>query len=439
MTITLKHDHDADDYRHIDANEFAHLDTSSVTLLDLREPDEVLVHPIAGAINIPFGNIGHIGDALSDIPKSKPVVVFCRVGDWSTQVCEILADRGYDAVNLDGGYEALREAAAGEPGDARAESNPSEKGQPEGRSGSGTSSPSAASGSAPVMPPVAPVTLTAPVSSKAKTGDGTVSSGTATPQLLHVDAKGLKCPGPIVAVADALRDQPVGTRLKAEATEDAFCSDIAVWAERTGNRLIDLRRDDEGIIHVELEKTAAQPAGRSLGANPSAAAAAAPADAGGDVLHDKTFVVFSGDLDKTIAVFIMANGAAAMGRKVTIFFTFWGLNILRRPKRVRTNKNLIERMFGFMMPRGTRKLGLSRMNMGGLGAAMIRWIMKSKNVASLEELMRQAKEHGVRLVACQMSMDIMGIRKEELIDGVELGGVSTFLGSGETSDMSLFV
>ncbi|OZG59673.1 pyridine nucleotide-disulfide oxidoreductase [Bifidobacterium myosotis] len=441
MTITLKHDHDADDYRHIDANEFAHLDTSSVTFLDLRAPDEVLVHPIAGAINIPFENIGHIGDALSDIPKSKPVVVFCRVGDWSTQVCEILADRGYDAVNLDGGYEALREAAAGESGDARAESNPSEKGQSEGQSGSGSSSHAAASGSAPVMPPVAPVTLTAPVSSKAKTGDGTASSGTATPQLLHVDAKGLKCPGPIVAVADALRDQPVGTRLKAEATEDAFCSDIAVWAERTGNRLIDLRRDDEGIIHVELEKTAApaRPAGRPLGANPSAAAAAAPTDAGGDVLHDKTFVVFSGDLDKTIAVFIMANGAAAMGRKVTIFFTFWGLNILRRPKRVRTNKNLIERMFGFMMPRGTRKLGLSRMNMGGLGAVMIRWIMKSKNVASLEELMRQAKEHGVRLVACQMSMDIMGIRKEELIDGVELGGVSTFLGSGETSDMSLFV
>ena len=159
----------------------------------------------------------------------------------------------------------------------------------------------------------------------------------------------------------------------------------------------------------------------------------------GDVRHDKTFVVFSGDLDKTIAVFIMANGAAAMGRKVTIFFTFWGLNILRKPKRVRVRKTLIERMFGMMMPRGTRKLGLSRMNMGGIGAKMIRWIMKSKNVESLESLMKQATDHGVRLVACQMSMDIMGIHQEELIDGVELGGVSTFLGSGETSDMSLFV
>lgn len=135
----------------------------------------------------------------------------------------------------------------------------------------------------------------------------------------------------------------------------------------------------------------------------------------------------------------MANGAAAMGRPVTIFFTFWGLNILRRPKKVKVKENIVEKMFGFFMPRGTKKLGLSRMNMGGLGAKMIRWIMKEKGVSSLEELIQSAIDHGVRLVACQMSMDIMGIRKEELIDGVELGGVSTFLGSGELSDMSLFI
>ena len=155
--------------------------------------------------------------------------------------------------------------------------------------------------------------------------------------------------------------------------------------------------------------------------------------------NDKTFVVFSGDLDKTIAAFIMANGSAAMGRRVTMFFTFWGLNILRRPEKVSVTKSLIERMFGFMMPRGTGKLGLSRMNMGGLGAKMIRGIMNEKGVSTLEELIDSARIHGVRLVACQMSMDIMGIKKEELIDGVELGGVSTFLGSGEQSDMSLFI
>ncbi|MGN0806272.1 MAG: DsrE/DsrF/DrsH-like family protein, partial [Candidatus Coproplasma sp.] len=155
--------------------------------------------------------------------------------------------------------------------------------------------------------------------------------------------------------------------------------------------------------------------------------------------NGKTFVVFSGDLDKTIAAFIMANGAAAMGREVTIFFTFWGLNILRKPEKVKVKKTFIEKMFGFMMPRGTKKLGLSRMNMGGAGAKMIRSVMKSKGVSSLEELIQNAIAHGVRLVACQMSMDIMGIKREELIDGVELGGVATFLGSGEQSDMSLFI
>ncbi|MBO7690398.1 MAG: DsrE/DsrF/DrsH-like family protein, partial [Clostridia bacterium] len=155
--------------------------------------------------------------------------------------------------------------------------------------------------------------------------------------------------------------------------------------------------------------------------------------------HEKTMVVFSGDLDKTIAACIMANGAAALGRPVTIFFNFWGLNVLRRPEKVRVKKNLIETAFGLMMPRGTKKLGLSRMNMGGAGALMIRWIMKQNGISSLEELIDDAIKHGVRLVACQMSMDIMGIKQEELIDGIELGGVATMLGSAEKSDMTYFI
>ena len=211
------------------------------------------------------------------------------------------------------------------------------------------------------------------------------------------------------------------TRIRVEATEDAFYSDIRIWCERTGNQLDSLSAAD-GVIHAEITRRTAQKSSEPVPEH-----------------NDKTFVVFSGDLDKTIAAFIMANGAAAMGRRVTMFFTFWGLNILRRPEKVRTGKNLIETMFGIMMPRGTKQLGLSRMNMGGAGAKMIRWIMREKGISSLEELIDSAKAHGVRIVACQMSMDIMGIRTEELIDGVELGGISTFLGSGEQSDMSLFI
>ena len=205
-----------------------------------------------------------------------------------------------------------------------------------------------------------------------------------------------------------------------EATEDAFASDIQVWCERTGNQLDELTVGN-GVVRARITRADKQE----------------PPVAGRQ--NDKTFVVFSGYLDKTIAAFIMANGAAAMGRKVTMFFTFWGLNILRRANRIRVKKSLIEKMFGIMMPRGTTHLGLSRMNMGGAGAKMIRAIMKQKGISSLEELVASAKAHGVRIVACQMSMDIMGIRQEELIDGVELGGVATFLGSGEESDMSLFI
>lgn len=336
--------------KNISAEDFAKLDFSKVTLLDLREADEVLVSGIEGAINIPFSQVSK---RLDDVPKDIPVYVFCRTGDWSEEVAEILADRGYDAYNLAGGFKAYKEYIANaEP--------------------------------------------------------------------VYIDAKGLKCPGPIVKVADAVKGLADGQKVFVEATEDAFASDIAVWCQRTGNNLEKLEVKS-GVIEAIIEKRT----------KPAESVTALP--------DGKTFVVFSGDLDKTIAAFIMANGAAAMGREVTIFFTFWGLNILRRTEKVKTQKGFIEKMFGIMMPRGTKKLGLSRMNMGGAGAKMIRAVMKSKGVSSLEELIQNAIDHGVRLVACQMSMEIMGIKQEELIDGVELGGVATFLGSGEQSNMSLFI
>nr|WP_281201164.1 DsrE/DsrF/DrsH-like family protein [Orenia metallireducens] len=150
-------------------------------------------------------------------------------------------------------------------------------------------------------------------------------------------------------------------------------------------------------------------------------------------------VVFSGELDRAIASFIIANGAAAMGSEVTLFFTFWGLNILRKKEEVKVKKSMMDKMFGKMMPQGSEKLPLSNMNMFGMGAKMIRKVMKDKGVDSLEALIGQAKLNGVRLVACQMSMDVMGIKKEELIEGVEVGGVASFLSDAEESNMSLFI
>ncbi|MDP3130912.1 MAG: DsrE/DsrF/DrsH-like family protein, partial [Bacillota bacterium] len=145
------------------------------------------------------------------------------------------------------------------------------------------------------------------------------------------------------------------------------------------------------------------------------------------------------DLDKAIAAFIIASGAASMGKKVSLFFTFWGLNILRRPKRVRVRKSFIERMFGFMMPRGAGRLPISNMNMLGMGPAMIKGIMKKKNVDSLQTLMASAREMGVKIIACAMSMDIMGIKQEELIDGIEIAGVATYLGDTTEANHNLFI
>ena len=243
----------------------------------------------------------------------------------------------------------------------------------------------------------------------------------AVPKAHFVDAKGLKCPGPIVQVDDAVKNALVGDEIQVEADEKAFLSDIEVWCQRTGNELKSLSEKD-GVIYATIVKRDAPPAHER-----------------NDFEHAKTFVVFSGDLDKAIASFIMANGAAAMGRSVTMFFTFWGVSILRRPEKVRVKKSLIGKMFGFMMPRGSKKLGLSRMNFGGIGAKMIRAVMKQNGVSSLEELIESARQKGVKFVACQMSMELMGITAEELIDGVELGGVATMLGSTEKSDLTYFI
>ncbi|MCL2320712.1 MAG: DsrE/DsrF/DrsH-like family protein [Oscillospiraceae bacterium] len=155
--------------------------------------------------------------------------------------------------------------------------------------------------------------------------------------------------------------------------------------------------------------------------------------------NNKNFIIFSGDFDKAIASFIMANAAAAMGRKVSMFFTFWGLNILRKSEKVNVKKDFISKMFGAMMPRGSKKLSLSKMNMFGIGTKMMRKIMKDKNVTCLEDLIKTAQKNGVELLACAMSMDIIGIKKEELIDGVKLAGAAAMLSNAEESDMSLFI
>jgi len=152
-----------------------------------------------------------------------------------------------------------------------------------------------------------------------------------------------------------------------------------------------------------------------------------------------TIVLFSGDLDKAIAAFIIANGAAAYDHDVTIFFTFWGLNTMRKDEVVHVKKNWLEKAFGWMMPRGANKLGLSKMNMLGMGPNMIKHVMKKHNALSLPQLIELAQEQGVKLVACTMTMDLLGLQKEELIDDMEFAGVAAYLGDATQAKVNLFI
>ena len=153
----------------------------------------------------------------------------------------------------------------------------------------------------------------------------------------------------------------------------------------------------------------------------------------------KTFILFSDDLDKALATFVLANGAAATGEKVTIFFTFWGLNAIKKERKPAVRKDLFGKMFGMMLPSDSTKLKLSKMNMGGIGAKMMRYLMGQKGVDSLESLRRQALDNGVEFIACQMSMDVMGVKREELLDEVSVGGVATYMSRADEANVNLFI
>lgn len=248
-----------------------------------------------------------------------------------------------------------------------------------------------------------------------------------------LDCSGLQCPGPIMRVFQTIKEMNDGEILQVSATDMGFARDIEAWCRRMGNTLLKTERSGkENIVYIQ----------KGLGAGRVAEGdTAAPLAQGSHaaVPQGKTLIVFSGDLDKVLASFIIANGAAAMGRPVTMFFTFWGLNALRKRDKQPVKKPFMDAMFGSMMPRGATKLTLSNMNMGGMGTAMMKKVMKDKNIDSLEDLMKQAMFNGVKLVACTMSMDVMGITKEELIDGIEYAGVAAYLGDAEESNVNLFI
>ena len=241
----------------------------------------------------------------------------------------------------------------------------------------------------------------------------------------YLNLSGLSCPGPLVKIKNKIDELNQDDILKVKVTDPGFYNDIQSWAKVTKNRLVELKKQDK-TIYATLQKGL----GNEINSNNKENKIIETNDA-------MTIVVFSGDLDKAIAAFIIANGALAMGKKVTMFFTFWGLSILR--KKSLPNKSSLEKMFDMMLPKNSKGLPLSKMNFFGMGSKMIRDIMNKKNIMSLEELMKKSIEDGANLVACTMSMDVMGIKEEELVDGVSFGGVGQYLGEADKSNNNLFI
>lgn len=242
----------------------------------------------------------------------------------------------------------------------------------------------------------------------------------ASANITKINASGLQCPGPIMKVSNILSDAKDGDMFEVLSTDKGFKSDIEAWCQTTGNSLVDMRVEGKNI-YATIQK-----------------GSALPVLASSDERSGQTIVVFSNDLDKVLASFIIANGAKATGKDVTMFFTFWGLNVLRKSN-VNVKKGLIDRMFGLMMPKGPDKLTLSKMNMGGLGSLMMKWVMKNKNISTLSELIQQAKDSGIKFIACNMSMDVMGIKEDELIDGIEIGGVAKYIAESNNANSNLFI
>ncbi|SEW41309.1 DsrE/DsrF/DrsH-like family protein [[Clostridium] fimetarium] len=359
-------------------------------VLDVTEEMERMVFSIPDSYHIP---LGQIHERLNELDREKLIIIYCAIGVRSYNAARVLMQNGFQKVKvLSGGtafYKSMHHMD-------EIETRPVLKPQ----SGNGEK-----------------------MSEEEKTDIIKTNQ-----EIKVLDCCGLQCPGPIMKVYEAICAMEENQILKVSATDMGFAKDIDSWCKRTGNTLIKTeRKDKENIVYIKK------------GVDVCDVSAASTSTVKTQLPQGKTLVVFSGDLDKVLAAFIIANGAASMGRPVTMFFTFWGLNALRKQEKVSVKKPIIDRMFGAMMPRGAKKLKLSNLNMGGMGTLMMRKVMKDKNVDSIEELMKKAMASGIKLVACTMSMDVMGITKDELIEGVELAGVASYLGDAEESNVNLFI
>lgn len=361
--------------------DIANLSPAGSVIIDTRTKEEYELGHIGGALNIP---VDELRGRLNEVPKDKQIIVYCAVGLRGYLSARILTQRGYTEVyNLSGGYKTYSYAIAGNtpPEDARDV-----------------------------------------IFKKDETTESREELKSTEVKTVCIDACGLQCPGPIMQLKKNYDRINPGDHLEIKVTDQAFGEDLNGWCRMVGAELVSMDNSG-GVITATVRKKAKDEV------RPVTAIAK----------DDKTLIVFSDDLDRVLASFVIANGAAASGKKVSMFFTFWGLNVIKKARKPAVKKDFMGKMFGMLLPSGSKKLRLSQMNMGGIGSRMMRSIMKNKRIDSLESLMQQALDNGVEFIACSMSMDVMGIKKEELLDGITIGGVAAYLDRAENANVNLFI
>lgn len=385
----LNGSHEVIDWRALQAAE-----PGAMQLIDVRTTEEFELGSIRGARHI---DVDQLRSRLSELDPGQTTVVFCQIGLRGYLAYRILKQHGFVNVkNLSGGYKTYAWAID-------KQSNPD-------------------------IFDFENIKHRDPKEIEAER-DSRCTIGANAGNRHTLNAVGLQCPGPIMKTYRAAEAMNEGELLEVTASDPAFERDLRAWAKKTGNEVLSVATE-KGLVTALVRKGKVD----ATGAAPGVATRTPPQR------EKTTLVVFSADLDKVMASLIIANGALAMGKPVSVFFTFWGLNLLRRADAPSHTKPFMEKMFSAMMPAGVSNLNsISKMNFGGFGAKLIRKVMRDKGVDSAATLLKNLVDGGAQLIACNMSMDVMGIRQDELIDGVELGGVAAFLGEAADSETTLFI
>ncbi len=347
-------------------------------ILDVRETAEHELGAVPGSLNIP---LGQLRARLNELDKSKLIVCYCQVGLRGYLAERVLKQNGFRAANLSGGWLTWK-AFHPEPPRVKRSS------LTDGRNAS---------------------------AEKVATNRNSEPSKT-------LDVRSIPCPGPIIKLNDETKRLRDGESIRLMAAP-TFENDLLHWSQTSGNSVVNLERKPDWIeaevVRVERAPTAESPVGSDR--------------------NSAAIIVFSNDFDKAMAALILANGLAASGVKVGMFFTFWGLSILRKDKTVVRKRSFMAKMFAKMLPTGAEKLSLSKMNMFGLGTRMMKRVMAKQNVLTLPELIRSARDAGVKFIACDMAMGVMGMTKDDLVEVDEIAGVAAFAELAKNSANTLFI